>query len=115
MPLKYALLMVVGVGIPALLLLIFLKSDFSIYIVAKYIPYDNLFDIEHYINCIIDNAHYMNNLSLVGDTYLPNLYTSSFSVVAWLTVIFFMLFVLFVANIFYTEKKTVKRVADKHL
>lgn len=111
-PLKYALLMVVGVGIPALLLLIFLKSDFSIYIVAKYIPYDNLFDIKHYINCIIDNAHYMNNLSLVGDTYLPNLYANSFSVVAWLTVIFFMLFVLLVANVFYIEKKIAKDYAE---
>lgn len=114
-PLKYALLMVVGVGIPALLLLIFLKSDFSIYIVAKYIPYDNLFDIEHYINCIVDNAHYMNNLSLVGDTYLPNLYVNSFSVVTWLTLTFFVLFVLLVANVFYIEKKMVKRIAYKHL
>lgn len=113
-PLKYALLMVVGVGIPALLLLIFLKSDFSIYIVAKYIPYDNLFDIEHYINCIIDNAHYMNNLSLVGDTYLPNLYANSFSVVAWLTVIFFVLFVMFAINVFYIEKKLIKSCALEH-
>ena len=111
-PLKYALLTVVGVGIPTLLLLIFLKSDFSIYIVAKYIPYDNLFDIEHYINCIIDNAHYMNNLSLVGDTYLPNLYANSFSVVAWLTLIFFVLFVLLVANVFYIEKKMVKAYVE---
>lgn len=111
-PLKYALLMVVGVGIPALLLLIFLKSDFSIYIVAKYIPYDNLFDIEHYINCIIDNAHYMNNLSLVGNTYLPNLYANSFSVITWLTLIFFVLFVLLVANVFYIEKKMVKAYVE---
>lgn len=113
-PLKYALLTVVGVGIPALLLLIFLKSDFSIYIVAKYIPYDNLFDIEHYINCIVDNAHYMNNLSLIGDTYLPNLYENSFSVVAWLTLLFFVLFVLLVANVFYIEKKLIKSCALKH-
>jgi len=114
-PLKYVLLAVTGVGIPLVLLLIFLKSDFSIYIVAKYIPYDNLFDIEHYINCIIDNAHYMNNLSLVGDTYLRNLYANSFSVVAWLTLIFFVLFVLLVASVFYIEKKIVKRIAYKHL
>lgn len=100
-PLKYALLTVVGVGIPALLLLIILKSDFSIYIVAKYIPYDNLFDIEHYINCIIDNAHYMNNLSLVGDTYLPNLYANSFSVVVWLNVVFSVLFALLFIELFY--------------
>lgn len=100
-PLKYALLMVVGVGIPALLLLIFLKSDFSIYIVAKYIPYDNLFDIEHYINCIINSAHYMNNLSLVGDTYLPNLYANSFSVITWLTVLFSILLTLLFIDLFY--------------
>lgn len=100
-PLKYILLTVVGIGIPALLLLIFLKSDFSIYIVAKYIPYDNLFDIEYYINCIVENAHYMNNLSLAGDTYLPNLYANSFSVVVWLTVMFSVLFALFFMELFY--------------
>ncbi len=107
-PLKYVLLIVVGVGIPALLLIIFLNSDFSIYIVAKYIPYDNLFDIEHYINCIIDNAHYMNNLSLIGDAYLPNLYENSFSVVAWLTLIFTLLFTMLIASVFYLVTKVAK-------
>lgn len=87
-PFKYFLLIVVGLGIPAVLLFIFYKADFSIYIVSKYIPYDNLFDIEHYINCIIDNSHYMNSISLVGDTYLLNLYENTLNIVVWLTAIF---------------------------
>ena len=87
-PIKYFLLLVVGLGIPAALLFIFFNSDFSIYIVSMYIPYDNLFDIEHYINCIIDNSHYMNSISLVGDTYLLNLYENTLNIVIWLTAIF---------------------------
>lgn len=86
-PVKYLLFIVVALGIPAILLFIFFKSDFSIYIVAKYIPYDNLFDIEHYINCIVDNAHYMNNLSLLGETYLLNLYANTVNISVWLTLI----------------------------
>lgn len=53
----------------------------------------------------IDNAHYINNLSLVGDKYMLNLYVNSFSVVARLTLIFSVLFVLLVANVLYIEKK----------
>ena len=86
-PVKYLLFIVIALGIPAILLFIFLKSDFSIYIVAKYIPYDNLFDIKHYINCVVDNAHYMNNLSLFGETYLLNLYANTVNISVWLTLI----------------------------
>ena len=86
-PVKYLLFIVVALGIPAVLLFIFFKSDFSIYIVAKYIPYDNLFDIKHYINCVVDNAHYMNNLSLLGETYLLNLYANTVNISVWLTLI----------------------------
>lgn len=91
-PIKYFLLIVVGLGVPAVLLFVFLKSDFSIYIISKYIPYDNLFDIQHYINCIIYNSHNMNNISLIGDTYLINLYESTFNVIIWLMIMFIMLF-----------------------
>lgn len=89
-PIKYLLFIVVGLGIPAVLLFIFFKSDFSIYILAKYIPYDNLFDIEHYINCIVDNAHYINNLSLLGETYLLNLYDNTVNISVWLTLMSIM-------------------------
>ena len=97
-PTKYLLFIVVALGIPAILLFIFFKSDFSIYIVAKYIPYDNLFDIKHYINCIVDNAHYMNNLSLAGNTYLQNLYLNTFDI------ILLILFVFIIALSVFTEK-----------
>ena len=50
----------------------------------------------------------MNNLSLVGDTYLPNLYANSFSVVAWLTVILTLLFTMLIASVFYLVTKVAK-------
>lgn len=108
-PIKYALLTVVGLGIPALLIFIFIKSDFSIYIISKYIPYDNLFDIKHYISCIIDNSHYMNRLSLIGDTYLPNLYENTLSFVVWLTIFFVVLCNLLLINIL----SFVKQIKDE--
>lgn len=108
-PIKYALLTVVGFGVPALLIFIFIKSDFSIYIISKYIPYDNLFDINHYVNCIIDNSLYMNRLSLIGDAYLPNLYKSTLSLVEWLTIFCIVLCSLLQINIL----SFVKQIKDE--
>ena len=44
-PHKYTLLIITALGIPAVLLVIFLLSDFNIFIISKYIPYDNIFDV----------------------------------------------------------------------
>ena len=87
-PVKYAMLVLVFVGIPVLLLVVFSICDFSIFIPSKYIPNDNIFDISHYINMIIDNARTVNSLSLTGDTLLINLFSRTFTVSLWLTIIF---------------------------
>lgn len=87
-PVKYAMLVLVFVGIPVLLLVVFSICDFSIFIPSKYIPNDNIFDISHYINMIIDNAKTVNSLSLTGDTLLINLFSRTFTVSLWLTIIF---------------------------
>ena len=87
-PIKYVLLAITAFGIPVVLLIIFFLSDFSIFIIPKYIPYDNIFDVSYYLNTIIENSNMANNLALTGDTFLINLYSGSFSVLVWLLVIF---------------------------
>lgn len=87
-PIKYVLLAITAFCIPVVLLIIFFLSDFSIFIIPKYIPYDNIFDVSYYLNTIIENSNMANNLALTGDTFLINLYSGSFSVLVWLLVIF---------------------------
>lgn len=93
---KYILLIIIAVGIPAVLLSILFLSDFSIYVVAKYMPYDNIFDIPYYISKIIENANQQNLLALSGDTYLNVLYSNTFSISLCLTLIFTILFSLLI-------------------
>lgn len=88
MPLKYILLLLIALGIPALLVAMFMNTDFSIYIIPQYIPYDNIFDISHYVNAIVESFNSNNLLALTGDTYLLNLYSQSFNVMLPLIVIF---------------------------
>lgn len=78
-PIKYVLLAITAFGIPVVLLIIFFLSDFSIFIISKYIPYDNIFDVSYYLNTIIENSNMANNLALTGDTFFINLYSNSFS------------------------------------
>ena len=104
-PKKYLLLSVIAVGIPAVLLIIFFFSDFSIYVVSEYMPYDNIFDVPYYISKIIENANQQNLLALSGDTYLSHLYSNTFSISLWLTIIFAMLYTL-------TVKKVVTVIID---
>lgn len=94
-PFKYILLIVSALGIPAVLLLIFLISDFSIFIVPKYIPYDNIFDVSHYISAIVENSNIINFLALTGDIFLINLYSNSYNLIFWLLVIFALCFTVF--------------------
>lgn len=91
-PQKYILLIITALGIPAALLTIFLLSDFSIFIIAKYIPHDNIFDVSYYVSTIIENSNIINNLALTGDTFLINLYSSSFVSLVWLLAIFTLCF-----------------------
>lgn len=85
---KYILLVIIAIGIPMLLLTVFWISDFSIYIVSKYIPCDNIFDVSYYLQTIIENENLQNSLTLTGNTYLLKLYSNTFTVLIWLTIIF---------------------------
>lgn len=87
-PHKYTLLIITVLGIPTVLLVIFLLSDFNIFIISKYIPYDNILDVPYYISAVVKNSNDINSLALMGNTFLVNLYSSSFSVLVWLLVIF---------------------------
>ncbi len=78
-PHRYALYALVGIGVPALIIAIFLMCDFSINIPSKYMPYDNIFDFSHYADMILANASEQNSLALTGGTYLIRLYASSFN------------------------------------
>ena len=92
-PIKYVLLAITAFGIPVVLLIIFFLSDFSIFIISKYIPYDNIFDVSYYLNTIIENSNMANNLALTGDTFLINLYSNSFSLLIWHVIIFDIIFI----------------------
>lgn len=92
-PIKYVLLAITAFGIPVVLLIIFFLSDFSIFIISKYIPYDNIFDVSYYLNTIIENSNMANNLALTGDTFLINLYSNSFSLLIWHVIIFVIIFI----------------------
>ena len=90
-PIKYILLTVTALGIPAVLLTIFFLSDFSIFIIPKYIPYDNIFDVSYYLNAIIENAHMSNSLLLTGNIYFLKLYSNTLSITFWLVIIFILI------------------------
>lgn len=106
---KYLLIILVGIGIPMILLVIFACSDFSIYIVSKYVPYDNIFDISHYINTIIENANISNTIALTGNNSLSVLYSNTFNTLIWILAIFIFLF----SVITYKILKKIKIPEDK--
>lgn len=72
-------------------------SDFSIFIISKYILYDNIFDLSYYISSIIENANNVNTLALIGDTFHVNLY--SILLYCSCGVIFALCFALFISII----------------
>lgn len=104
-PIKYILLVLTALGIPAILLSIFFISDFSIYIVAKYIPYDNIFDVSYYLETIVANANLQNSIKLTGSTYLQSLYSNSFEFSLWLTVISVILLITTALTIYGSVKR----------
>lgn len=81
-------LFILGLGIPLFLAIIFLSGDFSVYIIPKYIPYDNIFDFSYYLNTFIKNTQISNAVSLSGDTYLINLYSNTFHILLTITLLF---------------------------
>lgn len=113
-PHKYILLIITALGIPAVLLTIFCLSDFSIFIISKYIPYDNIFDISYYISTIIENSNIINNLALTGDTFLINLYTSSFVSLVWLLVIFTLCFTVLFSFVNIILNRVILLIQDRN-
>ncbi len=104
-PFKYIAFVLTALGIPALLVFGFIKFDFSIFIISKYIPYDNLFDIGYYFEMLCKDAQYMNTIALFGDTYRINLYTSTFSTCLWIGAIFLIFFIITVILLLSLLKK----------
>lgn len=98
-PQKYIFLIITALIIPAVLLTIFFLSDFSIFIISKYIPSDNIFDVSYYLNIIIENANMSNSLLLTGNKNLLNLYNNTFSVVIWLVIIFTLTLIITISKI----------------
>lgn len=109
-PIKYVLLAITAFGIPVVLLIIFFLSDFSIFIISKYIPYDNIFDVSYYLNTIIENSNMANNLALTGDTFLINLYSYSFSLLIWHVIIFAIIFIAVLSAIWKALSKLLSSV-----
>lgn len=109
-PIKYVLLAITAFGIPVVLLIIFFLSDFSIFIISKYIPYDNIFDVSYYLNTIIENSNMANNLALTGDTFLINLYSNSFSLLIWHVIIFAIIFIAVLSVIWKALSKRLSSV-----
>lgn len=109
-PIKYVLLAITAFGIPVVLLIIFFLSDFSIFIISKYIPYDNIFDVSYYLNTIIENSNIANNLALTGDTFLINLYSNSFSLLIWHVIIFAIIFIAVLSVIWKALSKLLSSV-----
>ena len=109
-PIKYVLLAITAFGIPVVLLIIFFLSDFSIFIISKYIPYDNIFDVSYYLNTIIENSNMANNLALTGDTFLINLYSNSFSLLIWHVIIFAIIFIAVLSMIWKALSKLLSSV-----
>ena len=109
-PIKYVLLAITAFGIPVVLLIIFFLSDFSIFIIPKYIPYDNIFDVSYYLNTIIENSNMANNLALTGDTFFINLYSNSFSLLIWHVIIFAIIFIAVLSVIWKALSKLLSSV-----
>lgn len=109
-PIKYVLLAITAFGIPVVLLIIFFLSDFSIFIISKYIPYDNIFDVSYYLNTIIENSNMANNLALTGDTFLINFYSNSFSLLIWHVIIFAIIFIAVLSVIWKALSKLLSSV-----
>ena len=109
-PIKYVLLAITAFGIPVVLLIIFFLSDFSIFIIPKYIPYDNIFGVSYYLNTIIENSNMANNLALTGDTFLINLYSNSFSLLIWHVIIFAIIFIAVLSVIWKALSKLLSSV-----
>lgn len=99
-PKKPILFVLTAVLVPLVLLALFFLADFSIYIIPKYLPDENIFDVSHYVEMIIKNANATNALALNGNPYFNNLYIRSFNLLLWLTAIFIIVFAVWFYFVF---------------
>lgn len=74
-----------------------------------YVPYDNIFDISHYIKTIIENENIFNTIALTGNNYMSVLYSNTFNTLIWILAIFIFLF----SVITYKILKKIKLPEDK--
>lgn len=103
-PAKYLLFISVFLGIPVLIICVFISLDFSIFIPARYIPYDNIFDIPYYISKIVEHKNILNSLSLMGNNYFMELYEKSFCLLQLLLTCFGFCFPLLIHRFMHHQK-----------
>ncbi len=96
----YLLFVLVGIGIPLIIIFAFTVFDFSIFIPSKYIPYDNIFEISYYAKVIIQNSNELNSLSASGNTYYLSFYSNIFNAMLALTTGFTIISIILMENIF---------------
>ena len=87
-PRAYILLAVFGIGIPLAIVAVFLLCNFNIYIIPRYIPYDNIFEISHYLGEHAKAVTELNACALGGDKFILNLYNGSFYTLIFEMIIF---------------------------
>lgn len=109
-PQKPILFVLTVVLVPLVLLALFFLADFSIYIIPKYLPDENIFDVSHYVEVIIKNANATNALALNGNPYFNNIYIRSFNLLLWLTAMFIIVFAVW----FYFVFKQANMLIQKH-
>lgn len=90
---NYILLFVVGIGIPCGFIGLFLLCNFNIFIIANYMPYDNIFDIGYYLSAYTETLQQFNSTALAGNCCLINLYSFTFNTLLFLTIIFAIVFI----------------------
>lgn len=100
------LLFLMGLGIPVLLTVVFISGNFSIYVIPKYIPNDNIFDVSYYINALIKSAQTFNSASLSGDTELIHLYSNTFHILLVLMFLFMIELIAFLTTAIRKLNKT---------
>lgn len=103
-PTKYLLFIAVFFGIPSIIICVFLSLDLSIFIPARYIPYDNIFDIPYYISKIVEHKNSLNSLSLMGNNYFIELYEKSFCLLQLLLTCFGFCFPLLIHRFMHHQK-----------
>lgn len=83
-------------GIPIVLLITFFNMDLGIYIIPKYLPTDNIFDLSFYIQSLISNAQKNNTVMQYGNLYWTQLYVNTFNVIFWAVSLFIFSFLVWI-------------------